>query len=116
MAKKTDGKDFEFLINGKPASLLEIAESAGDDRIWKSFLERHKLHRNVSADRYLQGKLGEYLSAREITIVTGIKGRILHKWRNQGILQAEQLKGRWYYSVRDLVNAIKSADIKDIRS
>jgi transposase-like protein len=28
----------------------------------------------------------------------------------------EALKGRWYYSVRDLINAIKSADIQDIRS
>jgi hypothetical protein len=96
--------------------LLEIAESAGDDRVWKSFLEGHGLHHSVSADRYLRGKLGEYLSAREIGIITGIKGYILHKWRNQGILRAEEIKGRWYYSVRDLVNAIKSADIKDIKS
>lgn len=116
MAKRAARKEYEFLIGGKPASLLEIAESSGDENVWKSSLERHGLHHSISADRYLRGKLGEYLNAREITIVTGIKGRILHKWRNQGILQAEQLKGRWYYSVRDLVNAIKSADIQDIRS
>jgi len=116
MAKKSTRKNYEFFVDGKSASLLEIAESAGDDRVWKSFLERHGLHYSVSADRYLRGKLGEYLNAREITIVTGIKGRILRKWRNQGILRAEQMKGRWYYSVRDLVNTIKSADIKDIRS
>lgn len=116
MAKRIAGKEYEFLIGGKPASLLEIAENSGDENVWKSFLERHGLHHSVSADRYLRGKLGEYLSAREISIVTGIKGRILHKWRNQRILRAEQLKGRWYYSVRDLVNTIKSADIKDIRS
>jgi hypothetical protein len=116
MAKGAAGKEHEFLMSGKPVSLLEIAESSGDENVWKSFLERHGLHHSVSADRYLRGKLGEYLNAREITIVTGIKGRILRKWRNQGILRAEQLKGRWYYSVRDLVNTIKSADIKDIRS
>lgn len=116
MAKKSTRKAYEFLIEGKSASLLEIAESSGDENVWKSFLERHGLHHSVSADRYLRSKLGEYLSAREISIVTGIKGRILHKWRNQGILRVEQLKGRWYYSVKDLVNTIKLADIKDIRS
>lgn len=103
-------------MDGKRASLLEIAEGTGDESVWKSFLESHGLHHSVSAHRYLRGKLGAYLNAREIAVVTGIKGHILRKWRNQGILRAEQLKGRWYYSVRDLVNIIKSADIKDIRS
>ena len=116
MAKKSTRKDYEFLMRGKPVSLLEIAEGSGDENVWKSFLERHGLHHSVSADRYLRAKLGEYLNAREISIVAGIKGRILRKWRNQGILRAEQLKGRWYYSVRDLANTIKSADIKDIGS
>jgi hypothetical protein len=104
MAKRVAGKEHEFLMSGKPVSLLEIAESSGDENVWKSFLEKHRLHHSISAHRYLRGKLGEYLNAREITILTGIKGRILRKWRNQGILRAEQLKGRWYYSVRDLVN------------
>ena len=116
MAKKSTRKGYEFFINGKPASLLEIAESSGDDRIWKSFLERHVLHRNTSADRYLKDKLGDYLSAREIHVLTGIKVRTLDKWRAQGMLQAEQLKGRWYYSVKSLIAAISSADIEDIRS
>jgi len=116
MAKTAARKEHEFFMNGKPVSLLDIAENSGDENVWKSFLERHGLHHSVSADRYLRSKLGEYLSTREISILTGIKGRILHKWRNQGVLQAEQLKSRWYYSVRDLVNSIKSAHIKDIRS
>jgi hypothetical protein len=116
MAKKSTRKNYEFFINGKPASLLDIAESTGDDRIWKSFLERHRLHRDISADRYLKGKLGDYLGAREIRVLSGIKVRTLDKWRAQGILQAEQLKGRWYYSVKGLIAAIKSADIEDIKS
>jgi len=116
MAKKSTRKGYEFFINGKPASLLEIAESSGDDRIWKSFLERHGLHRNISADRYLKDKLGDYLSAREIHVLTGIKTRTLNKWRERGVLRSEQLKGRWYYSIRDLIAAIKSADIEDIKS
>ena len=116
MAKKSTRKNYEFFINGKPASLLEIAESTGDKRIWKSFLERHGLHHNISADRYLKGKLGDYLSARDIHILSGIKTRTLDKWRERGFLQSEQLKGRWYYSIRDLIAAIKSADIEDIKS
>lgn len=116
MAKKSNRENYEFSINGKPASLLEIAESTGDERIWKSFLERHGLQRSPSADRYLKGKLGEYLSAHEIKVLSGIKIRVLDKWREQRLLQAEQLKGRWYYSVRRLISAIKSADIEDIRS
>jgi len=116
MAKKSTEKACEFFTDGKPASLLEIAENSGDESVWKSFLERHGLHHSMSADRYLKGKLGEYLSAREISITTGIKTRVLNKWRERGILHSEQLKGRWYYSVRDLISAIKSADIEDIRS
>lgn len=116
MTKETARIDHKFLIGGKPVSLLEMAESTGDSKIWKSFLERHGLQRSPSADRYLKGKLGEYLSAHEIHDLAGIRVRTLDKWRVQGILQAEQLKGRWYYSVRGLINAIKSADIRDIRS
>jgi len=116
MTKKFVRKGYEFFINGRPASLLEIAESTGDVRIWKSFLERHGLHRNVSADRYLKDKLGDYLSAHEIHVLTGIKIRIRNKWRERGVLQSEQLGGRWYYSIRDLITAIGSADVEDIRS
>lgn len=116
MVKKSAKKAYEFLMDGKRASLLEIAEGTGDESVWKSFLERHGLQSSTSADRYLRGKLGEYLNAREIAIVTGIKGRILRKWRNQGILRAEQLKSRWYYSVKSLITAIKCADIEDIKS
>jgi carbamoylphosphate synthase small subunit len=116
MAKKSTRKAYEFSIEGKPASLLEIAENSGDENVWKSFLERHGLQHSMSADHYLKTKLGQYLSAHEIHILSGIKTRTLNKWRKQGVLQAEQLKGRWYYSVRNLISAIKSADIEDIRS
>jgi hypothetical protein len=116
MEKKMTRIDHEFLIDGKPVSLLEIAESTGDSKVWRSFLDRHQLQHDPSADRYLKGKLGEYLSAYEIHTLSGIRIRTLNKWRVKGILQAEHLNSRWYYSVRDLINAIKSADIRDIRS
>ena len=72
--------------------------------------------RRTAADRYLKSKLGEYLSTREIHVLTGIKTRILNKWRKRGVPRSEKLKGRWYYSIRDLIVAIKSADIEDIKS
>jgi len=115
MAKKSSRNTYEFSIEGKPASLLEIAENSGDENVWESFLERHGLHHSMSADRYIKTKLGQYLSAHDIHILSGIKPRTLNKWRKRGILQMEQLKGRWYYSVRDLISAIKSSDIEDIR-
>lgn len=114
MRKKA--RSYEFFIDGKPASLLEIAENTGDENVWKSFLERHGLYHSMSADRYLKSKLGQYLSAHEIHVLSGIKRCTLNKWRERGVLQAEQLKGRWYYSIRGLISAIKSADIEDIRS
>jgi len=39
MAKKSTRKACEFLIEGKPASLLEIAENSSDENVWKSFLK-----------------------------------------------------------------------------
>lgn len=115
MTRKSTRKEYEFLMDGKPASLLKIAEHTGNENIWKSFLETHGLQRNPSADRYLKSKLGDYLSAREIHILTDIKVRTLDKWRARGILHSEQLKGRWYYSIESLVTAIKSARIDDIK-
>jgi len=45
MVKKSAKKAYEFLMDGKRASLLEIAEGTGDENVWKSFLERHGLQR-----------------------------------------------------------------------
>ncbi|MBI2832777.1 MAG: hypothetical protein HYX79_11025 [Chloroflexi bacterium] len=116
MKKKSGGKDHEFLMDGKPASLLAIAESSGDDAVWKSVLERAGQYRKATADHYLKAKLGEYLSASEIHSITKIKTSVLDKWRERGLLRAEQLRGRWYYSIKDLLAAIKSANVGDIKS
>jgi hypothetical protein len=70
---------------------------------------------DISAGHYLKGKLGDYLEAHEIHIRTGIKVRTINKWRTQGILRAEHIKGKWYYSKKSLIAAIQSANIKDIR-
>lgn len=100
MTKKKMKKDIQYFIDGKPASLLEVAENSGDDKVWKSFLESHPHHGiqfTQSAGRYLKSKLGgEYMNANEVSASSGIKSRILDKWRNQGILRAEQLNGRWF--------------------
>jgi hypothetical protein len=110
--------EIEYFIDSEPSSLLEIIENNPDDTIWKEYLEKHNL-RNVkdsdSARRYLKEKLGDYLSAKEIVKRTNIKARTLAKWRKQGLLKTERLKGVWYYSFKSVVKAIKTADIKDLR-
>jgi hypothetical protein len=110
MAKKSGSADFEFFIDGKPASLLEIAEASGDESTWKSYLERHRGHNtSISADRYLKSRLGEYVATHEVS-PAGIQRSTLEKWRKNGEVQAEKLKGRWYYSLQDIIRVIKSAD------
>ena len=109
--RKNTNADYKFLIDRHQASLLEIIESVGDDNIRKSFLSAHTgIKRNLSADRYLKSKLGEYLSAHDIRVLTGIKSDKLGKYRKQGLLRAEKLNGRWYYSVESIVCSIKSND------
>jgi len=83
--------------------------------VWKSFLEEHGLQRSDSAKRYLKEKLSDYLSAQEISKRTGIKNNILNRWRVSGKIESQILQGRWYYSFKSTVNAIKTADINDLR-
>lgn len=113
--KRKSIAQIEYFINNEPSSLLEIIENNPDDTIWKEYLEKNKLQDSNSARRYLKEKIGDYLSAKEINKRTGIKARILDKWREKGYLRAEQLKGRWYYSLKSVLDAIKTADINDLR-
>ena len=112
MVKKHTKSDYIFLLDGKITSLLEIAEKSNDNKVWSSFLETHSVTRrtSASADHYLKDKLGEYLNAKEITNITGIKYHTLNKWRIKGPLRAVQLKGKWYYSVQSLLQVINSVD------
>ena len=112
--KKGRGK-IEYFIDGKPSSLLDVVENNPDDTVWKSFLEQKGLQGSNSVKRYLKEKIGDYLSAREISKRTDISTRILDKWRKNGRIEAEMLKGRWYYSLKSVISAIKIADIKDLR-
>jgi Mor family transcriptional regulator len=117
MAKKK-GKtaiQIQYFIDNEPSSLMEIVENNPDDTIWKEYLEKNNLQGSYSAERYLEGKIGDYLSAQEISKRTDIKVRILDKWRGKGYLKAEQLKGRWYYSLSSVIQAINSVDVNDIR-
>ncbi|MFC1869834.1 hypothetical protein ACFLYE_01015 [Chloroflexota bacterium] len=112
MEKKPSTNNPIYSLDGKATSLLKIAEASNDDKTWRSFLERHTFTRKISASAnlYLKEKLGEYLSAHEITTITGIKNPILSKWRGRGLLRATQLKGKWYYSVQSLLQVINSVD------
>jgi hypothetical protein len=105
----------EYYIDDEPSTLLEIIENTPDDSVWKEYLEKNNLQDSDSARRYLKEKMGDYLSAREICKRTDIKAKILNKWREKGNLEAEQLKGQWYYSLKSVLNAIKTADIEDLR-
>jgi hypothetical protein len=113
--KKEKAGKIEYFIDEKPSSLLEVVENNPDDTVWKSFLEQKGLQGSNSAKRYLKGKIGDYLSAGEISKRTDISTRILDKWRKNGSIEAEMLKGRWYYSLKSVINAIKTTDIKDLR-
>ncbi len=112
---KVEEATIEYFMDNKPTSLLNIVENNPDDTVWKSFLEQKGLQGSNSAKRYLKGKIGDYLSAGEISKRTDISTRILDKWRKNGSIEAEMLKGRWYYSLKSVINAIKTADIKDLR-
>jgi len=112
---KKEREKIEYFIDEKPSSLLDVVENNPDDTVWKSFLEQKGLQGSNSAKRYLKGKIGDYLSAGEISKRTDISTRILDKWRKNGRIEAEMLKGRWYYSLKSVINAIKTADIKDLR-
>lgn len=115
MHKKNTKTEIEYFIDGKAASLLEILENNPDDTVWKSYLEEKGLQNSESAKRYIKEKIGDYLSAKEISRRTGITIRVLDKWRAKGNLKAEMLKGRWYYSLKNVIQSIKSADINDLR-
>jgi len=113
--KQKTTSQIEYFFDNEPSSLLEIIENTPDDSIWKEYLEKNNLQDSDSARRYLKEKMGAYLSAREICKRTAIKAKILDKWRKKGYLEAEQLKGQWYYSLNSVLNTIKTADIKDLR-
>jgi hypothetical protein len=108
-------RQIEYFLDGEPSSLLKIIENNPDDTTWKEYLETNNLQHSGSAKRYLKEKLGDYLSAEEIHKITGTKVSSLDKLRNKGILKSVQLQGKWYYSLKSLLKAIKTADIKDLR-
>lgn len=117
MARKKykSATQIEYFINNEPSSLLEIIENNPDDTVWKEYLEKNNLQDSDSVRRYLKEKIGDYLSAKEISKRTDIKVRTLDKWRAKEYLKAEQLKGRWYYSLSSVIQAIRTTDINDIR-
>lgn len=106
MVKKVEKIEYELFINGKPASLEQIAKRGGR-KTWKSFLEATKLHHSESGDHYLREKLGEYRSSTYLRTNIGIDSLTLEKLRKKRVVKAEKLKGRWYYSVESLNEALK---------
>jgi len=104
--KKAKQSWAEFFVDGKPASVADIVEASGDKELWRSYLERV---RDVSSQqRYLQKYLGEYVTARDIHWAPSMKSASLRRWKEENNnIQAEHIRGRWYYSLQDVLNAIK---------
>ena len=64
----------------------------------------------TAAHEYLRRRLGDYIDTREIRERTGIRAPTLNEWRTRGVLKATKLTGKWYYSVKSLIAAMKSDD------
>jgi len=95
----------EYFINGTPASLAEVAEASGDKEAWGSYLERTR--DPESLNRYLEKYIGKYITAREIQWPPSMRDAALRKWKGGGKVRAEHVGGRWYYSLEDLLKAIR---------
>lgn len=108
-------RKIEYFVDNKPSSLMDIIENNPDKTVWKEYLEKNKLQNSRSAKRYLKEKLGDYLDAGEINKRVNIKPATLAKWREKGYLESAQLNGRWFYSLKSIINAIKTADAKDLK-
>ena len=93
-----------YTIDGKPASIPQIVEASGDKELWKSYLERVP---HSSPHRYLEKYLGKYVTASEIHWAQSMRDSSLRRWRNNGKVRAEHIRGHWYYSLEDIVRAIK---------
>lgn len=103
--KKTRQSQAEFFVDGKPASLADIVEASGDKELWKAYVERE--NDGLSLHRYLGKYLGEYVTAREIHWPPSMKSAALRRWKRSGRIRAEHIRSRWYYSLQDILRAIK---------
>lgn len=103
--KKAKQSQAEFFVDGKLASLVDIVEASGDKELWRSYLER--VRDTSSQQRYLEKYLGEYVTVREIHWPLNMKNSALRRWKKSGRVLAEHISGRWYYSLQDILRAIK---------
>jgi len=103
--KKTRQSQAEFFVDGKRASLADIVEASGDKELWKSYVERE--NDGLALHRYLGKYLGEYVTAREIHWPPGMKSAALRRWKKSGSVRAEHIRSRHYYSLQDILRAIK---------
>jgi len=76
-----------YTVDGKPAKLRDI--------------------RSRAQDTILKQALGDYISARDVHNKVGIRTATLRSWRNSGKVRAERIRGRWYYSLQDVLNVTK---------
>jgi hypothetical protein len=85
--KKAKQPQTEFFVDGRPARLRDV--------------------RSRTQDATLKEALGDYISAVELHNKVGIRDATLRRWRNSGKIRAERIRGRWYYSLQDILRDIK---------
>lgn len=76
-----------FTIDGRRASLREIRRAAREDS--------------------LQHELGSYVSGGEARRA-GIGPSELRRWRGSGRVRGRKVRGAWYYSKQDLLEALEA--------
>jgi hypothetical protein len=91
----------------KPAGFLEIAEARGIDK-WRAYLDEHRKGYKSEANRFLETQLGDFISSTELNACARIDAREIAKLRKISRIRSEKLKGRWYYSLADVLAALKA--------
>lgn len=97
----------QIFFKGKPTTLKGVAKKS-DPEIWKKYLETRRVSKR-EIDDYLRSKLGDYISASEVKKLANIHPSKLYQFRNS--VSSEKFKGRWYYSVVDLLRNIKAGNL-----
>jgi len=105
MKKKAQPEEGVF-IDGERSSYIGILIEVGGNKL-KNFIEQERIGHSLK-DTYLKQELGEYLDAQQIRKLTNIKTARLVSLAKKGKIQGTQLKGKWYYNVESVKQAIKN--------
>ncbi len=106
IVSKTSIPENKIRVRGKPDFEDDPLISKYKEN-WKAFLCCYRCS-NKEVDRFLTTLLGNYISSIELKRVASIGLKEMNELRRKHNIRAEKFKGKWYYSVDDLVRALKS--------